>query len=200
MTERYLLKEYTSFEIDKDNSQIDPDKEMVLKGIIQRSNALNQNGRIYPRDILRRELENYMKIVREKRAFGELDHIDSPIVNMKNISHMITEIWLEGDDVWGKIKVLDTPNGNIIKAVIKAGGVPGISSRALGSVQRENNANIVQDDLQLICFDIVSEPSTNQAFMHLAESKLVDSAIGNKIFNRSDRIYRAMNDIVRLKK
>ena len=119
---------------------------MILNGILQKANTLNQNGRIYPHHILEREIRNYEKLIREKRAFGELDHANEPIVNMKNISHTIREIWMEGDVVYGKVEVLDTPCGKIIEAIIKAGCRPGISSRALGSLQRENNVNVVQDD------------------------------------------------------
>ncbi len=199
MSNKYLLKEFTSFEIDDKESQLEPDKEMILKGILQRCNTLNQNGRIYPRDVLTRELNNYMKLIRESRAFGELDHADSAIVNMKNVSHMVMEIWMEGDAVWGKVKILDTPMGNIIRGIIKGGGRPGISSRALGSLAKEGNTNIVQDDLQIICWDFVSEPSTPGAFMMMTEAKLVDSSVSKSIFNKSDRVDRILNDILALR-
>jgi len=199
---KFLLKEFTSFEYNDDDVKKITEKggPMILNGILQKANTLNQNGRIYPHHILEREIRNYEKLIREKRAFGELDHANEPIVNMKNISHTIREIWMEGDVVYGKVEVLDTPCGKIIEAIIKAGCRPGISSRALGSLQRENNVNVVQDDLQIICWDFVSEPSTPMAFMQLAEAKLIDMDSARKAFTKSDFVERAVNDILSLRK
>ncbi len=199
---KFLLKEFTSFEYNDDDVKKITEKggPMILNGILQKANTLNQNGRIYPHHILEREIRNYEKLIREKRAFGELDHANEPIVNMKNISHTIREIWMEGDVVYGKVEVLDTPCGKIIEAIIKAGCRPGISSRALGSLQRENNVNVVQDDLQIICWDFVSEPSTPSAFMQLAEAKLIDMDSARKAFTKSDFVERAVNDILSLRK
>lgn len=167
-----LLKEYALFEYTKDSlSSDESDGTITVKGILQRADALNQNGRIYPRDILFREVENYKQLIKERRAFGELNHANEPIVNLQNVSHMITDIWIEDKTVQGTVKVLDTPHGNIIKAIIKAGGQPGISSRAVGSVKKQGEADIVQDDLQIVCWDFVSEPSTHGAFMNLSESR-----------------------------
>lgn len=191
-----FLKEFASFEYDEaDVKTREPNKPLILKGILQRANALNQNGRVYPKDILEREIRNYDKLIRENRAFGELDHAAEPIVNMKNVSHMIKEIWMEGDTVYGRVQILDTPCGQIIKAIIEAGGKPGISSRALGSLVRENNANIVQDDLQIICFDFVSEPSTQQAFM-LPESKQLVIPVH---LTKADLVDRAANTLLSMK-
>lgn len=199
---KFLLKEFTSFEYNDDDVKKITEKggPMILNGILQKANTLNQNGRIYPHHILEREIRNYEKLIREKRAFGELDHANEPIVNMKNISHTIREIWMEGDVVYGKVEVLDTPCGKIIEAIIKAGCRPGISSRALGSLQRENNVNVVQDDLQIICWDFVSEPSTPMAFMQLAEAKVIDMNSARKAFTKSDFVERAVNDILSLRK
>lgn len=199
---KFLLKEFTSFEYNDDDVKKITEKggPMILNGILQKANTLNQNGRIYPHHILEREIRNYEKLIREKRAFGELDHANEPIVNMKNISHTIREIWMEGDVVYGKVEVLDTPCGKIIEAIIKAGCRPGISSRALGSLQRENNVNVVQDDLQIICWDFVSEPSTPSAFMQLAEAKVIDMDSARKAFTKSDFVERAVNDILSLRK
>ena len=199
---KFLLKEFTSFEYSDDDVKKITEKggPMILNGILQKANTLNQNGRIYPHHILEREIRNYEKLIREKRAFGELDHANEPIVNMKNISHTIREIWMEGDVVYGKVEVLDTPCGKIIEAIIKAGCRPGISSRALGSLQRENNVNVVQDDLQIICWDFVSEPSTPMAFMQLAEAKVIDMNSARKAFTKSDFVERAVNDILSLRK
>ena len=197
---KYLLKEFTSFEYnDDDVKDLSEGKPLILKGILQKANTLNQNGRIYPRHILEREIRNYEKLIRENRAFGELDHANEPIVNMKNISHVIREIWMEGDVVYGKVEILETPCGKIIEAIIKAKCKPGISSRALGSLQRENNVNVVQDDLQIICWDFVSEPSTPMAFMQLAESRQYDESTVRQVFTKSDLVDRAVNDILSLK-
>lgn len=133
------------------------------------------------------------------RAFWT-GNCDTPIVNMKNISHVIREIWMEGDVVYGKVEVLPTPSGKIIEAIISRKCKPGISSRALGSLQKENNVNMVQDDLQIICWDFVSDPSTPLAFMSLAESKIVDSMTARRVLTKSDLVDRAVNDVLRLQK
>jgi len=139
----------------------------IIEGVIQRANSKNQNGRIYPKEILEREIEKYIQgPVTEKRALGELDHPESQIVNLKNVSHNILEIWWDGDDVRAKIEVLNTPSGNIVKSLIDAGITVGISSRAMGSVQNLGEGTVeVQDDLSMVCWDFVSEPSTQGAFM-----------------------------------
>ena len=197
---KFLLKEFTAFEYNDDEAaKHEEGKPLVLNGILQKANTLNQNGRVYPRQILEREIRNYEKLIRENRAFGELDHANEPIVNMKNISHVIREIWMEGDVVYGKVEILPTPSGKIIEALISRKCKPGISSRALGSLQRENNVNVVQDDLQIICWDFVSEPSTPNAFMTLAESREYDMSTIRNIFTKSDLVDRAVNETLSLK-
>ena len=161
-----------------------------LSGIMQRVDEQNGNGRIYPKPILEREVKNYMKVVKEKRACGELDHPEDSVVNLKNASHMVTDLWWEGKDLMGKIKVLSTPSGKILESLVNDGVTLGISSRALGSVHESQGRTIVEDDLQLICFDIVSEPSTRGAFMNLTESKI------KQPYSKADRINRLLNDIV----
>jgi len=196
---KFLLKEFTAFEYnDEDASKYEEGKPLILNGILQKANTLNQNGRVYPRHILEREIRNYEKLIRENRAFGELDHANEPIVNMKNISHVIREIWMEGEVVYGKVEILPTPSGKIIEALITRKCKPGISSRALGSLQRENNVNVVQDDLQIICWDFVSEPSTPGAFMALSEAKLIDTETARKAFKKNDFVERAANEILDL--
>lgn len=139
---------------------------MYLTGRIQTADKKNGNGRKYPIKVLRREIDNYIKIVNDNRACGELDHPDDSVINLKNVSHMVTKCWWEGKDVMGKIKVLDTPSGRILKDLINAGVKLGISSRGLGSVKESMGETIVEDDFQLICFDIVSEPSTPDAYVY----------------------------------
>ncbi len=197
MSDKVLLREF--FEMSSDDSlltEADRKKinegELIMAGVMQRADAENGNGRVYPENILKREIQNYKKIVGENRALGELDHPDSSVVELKNASHIVTEIEMRGKDVIGKVKVLDTPSGRILKDLIRGGVKLGISSRGLGSVKSNSGKNLVQEDFQLICFDFVSDPSTIGAFM-IAEGKNAKS----NIFNRSDRINRVLNDIFR---
>lgn len=168
--------------------------KIILKGPIQKSNTLNQNGRIYPRAILEREIMNYQKLIQENRAMGECDHPDSSVVELKNVSHVVKEAYMQGDVVYGAIEILDTPSGKIIQSLIESGVTLGISSRGVGSTKKQGHSQIVQDDFQLICFDMVSEPSTPGAFV-IKEGKDVSSHDLNKTFNKSDRINRIFNDI-----
>ena len=165
---------------------------MFLTGVMQRAEARNGNGRRYPRTVLEREVENYKKLVRDRRAVGELDHPDSDVVNLKNASHLVTEVWWDGDEVKGKVQILSTPSGQILRNLIDNGVKLGISSRGLGSVANAGQDTIVQDDFQLICFDFVSEPSTTGAFM-MKEGKERDL----NILTKADRINRALNDILK---
>ena len=167
--------------------------KLILEGIIQRANAKNQNGRVYPKEILLREIQKYSEgPVAEKRAFGELDHPESQVVNLKNVSHNITKVWWNGDDVYGQIEILNTPSGNIAKAIIEAGCALGISSRAMGSVQSLGEGTVeVQDDLSMLCWDLVSEPSTQQAFM--GEKKF---GINENFTPQTNTKYEKINDII----
>jgi hypothetical protein len=158
---------------------------LILSGKLQQAECENGNGRVYPLPILSREIGKYNKVVADNRALGELDHPESSIVNLANVSHMVTKIWMEGPAVMGKIKVLTTPAGQILKSLIEANVKIGISSRGLGSVRDERGKTYVEDDFQLIAFDIVSEPSTPNAFMALSESKLMNEQVekNNKILS-----------------
>ena len=169
---------------------------MMLSGMMQMAEVQNGNGRVYPQAILEREVKNYAKLVKERRALGELDHPEDSVINLKNVSHQITQIWMENNKVMGKMKVLDTPSGNILRSLVESGVSIGISSRGLGSVTENAGKTIVEDDFQLICFDMVSEPSTPGAYM-LNENKTVKRTDLNKFFNQSDRIDRMFNDILR---
>lgn len=166
--------------------------KLILEGIIQRANAKNQNGRVYPREILERELQKYIEgPVNEKRAYGELDHPESQVVNLKNVSHNILEIWWDGDNVMAKLEILPTPSGDIAKALIESGCSLGISSRAMGSVTNlDENTVEVQDDLSLVCWDLVSEPSTHQAFV-----TPVNGLNENKTKQTSNK-YSQLNEII----
>jgi hypothetical protein len=146
--------------------------KLVVKGVLQRAEAKNQNGRVYPREILVRESKKYDEnFVKQNRALGELDHPDSSVVNLQNVSHNVKEMHFEGDNLVGTVEILTTPSGNILKELFKNGIKLGISSRGLGSVEvvRESNGDQVSkvgDDFELIAFDFVSNPSTHGAFLH----------------------------------
>jgi hypothetical protein len=170
-------------------------KKVMMKGILQKADTLNQNGRIYPAQLLEREVRNYQKFIIENRALGELDHPDSSVVNLKNVSHIIREAYMENGVVYGTAEVLDTPSGKILQSLIESGVKLGISSRGVGSTRKQGDYHIVQDDFQLICWDYVSEPSTPGAFM-IPEGKRIAEAELRKIFNKSDRIDRVLNDIL----
>ena len=165
---------------------------MYLTGKLQQANTQNGNGRVYPLEVLQREVENYTKLVKENRALGELDHPDDSVINLKNASHLVTSIWMDGDTVMGKVKVLDTPSGKVLKSLVESGVTLGISSRGMGSVENRNGQTIVQDDFQLICFDFVSEPSTPEAFM-VKEAK----EFNNKVFTKADLINRLLNEVLK---
>lgn len=199
MSNKYLLREY--YELcpggicqdlltEEEKIQV-KNGTIYLTGVMQRANAKNGNGRVYPMNILKREVQNYMKAVKEYRSCGELDHPEDSVVNLKNASHMVTSLWWEGQDLMGKIKVLTTPSGNILSSLINDGVTLGISSRGLGSVIEQQGQTLVEDDFQLICFDIVSEPSTQGAYMSMTESKQ------KQIYSKADRINRMLNGILK---
>jgi hypothetical protein len=165
----------------------------IMTGILQKAGTRNGNGRVYPRKVLEREMSNYQKIIKDNRALGELDHPEDSVINLKNTSHIVTAAWFEGDTVLGKVRILDTPSGKILQALIKDGVKLGISSRGLGSVRESSGDVVVEDDFQLICFDFVSEPSTPDAYMHV-DDNITEGK--KKIFSRVDRVNRALNNIV----
>ena len=169
---KQLLVDYIPFEITPQqiNESIAKNNgRLIVKGVLQRANAKNQNGRVYPRETLMREADQYSSVqIKERRALGELDHPDSSVVNLQNASHNILEMHWSGDDLSGTVEVLGTPAGNILKELFKSGIKLGISSRGLGSVKEihEDDSVEVQPDFELIAFDFVSNPSTQGAFMH----------------------------------
>jgi len=164
---------------------------LIVEGVLQRSEAENQNGRIYPTEILKREVKKYMgREVKENRAFGELDHPDASVIELKNTSHIIRDIWWEGNDVIGKVEILKTPSGNILKELLEAGCTVGISSRGLGSVKEssDNGTVTVDADFDLICWDFVSNPSTHGAFMR---------PVNESVKRGSTKSYKKINTLVR---
>ena len=166
-----LLREYTEIQYDRDllSEALEGNKPLILKDVVlQRANAKNQNGRVYPLEILMREAKNYKDtFVSQRRALGELDHPESPVVNLKNVSHNVIDIWTRGEDVMGNIEILTTPSGNIVKELIRNNVRLGVSSRGMGSVRQMGEGTLeVGEDFNLICFDIVSNPSTHGAFIN----------------------------------
>lgn len=165
---------------------------LFLTGPMQRCEAPNQNKRIYPRAILQREFQNLFKTVREGRATGELDHPETSTVALERVSHVIREMFWDGDVWMGRIEILPTPMGKIAETLIDSGVTLGISSRGVGSTStNESGLDIVQDDFTLVCFDLVQEPSTHGAFMTLGESKQV----APPTLSRADRINRVLNEL-----
>ena len=175
----------------EDEKRFVADGGMMLTGKLQEADVLNGNRRVYPYDVLVLEVKNYQKLVSEHRALGELDHPDDSVINLRNASHMVTAIWMEEKSVMGKVKVLDTPSGQVLKSLVESGVKLGISSRGMGSVSESNNITVVQEDFQLICFDFVSEPSTPNAFM-MKEAK----GYNNQVFTKADRINRLLNEVL----
>lgn len=169
--------------------------KLVLTGVMQRADSTNQNGRQYPEDILKREVDKYKKVfVSEKRALGELDHPDSSVVNLQNVSHNVVDLWWDGKDLVGKIEILGTPSGNIAKELLKAGIRLGISSRGMGSVKSIGEGQVeVQEDFEIVCWDLVSNPSTQGAFM----SPSLNESINTKI-QKYSKVNSIIGDIISL--
>ena len=198
--DKRLLVDVRPFEISRqkiDESIKENNGKLVVKGVLQRAESKNQNGRIYPREVLLREVGKYLDTnVSERRALGELDHPESSVVNLNNASHNIVEMHWDGDDLLGTVEVLSTPAGNILKELFRSGIKLGISSRGLGSVEPVNEKNgedgtvEVQPDFELIAFDFVSNPSTHGAFM-----RPVNESVKNK--TPENNIERIINSIMR---
>jgi hypothetical protein len=164
------------------NVQEDANGRTIVKGVLQRAGAENQNGRVYPKDILVREAKKYETLIKERRALGELDHPDSSVIELKNVSHNIREIHWEGDDLVGTVEILPTPSGNILKELLRAGILLGISSRGMGSTRpMEGNKVVVGEDFELIGWDFVSNPSTHGAFM-----RPMNESVNKKLNEQAD--------------
>ena len=169
----------------------------VVQGVLQRAGAKNQNGRVYPRNILERECRRYQEeYIDQHRALGELDHPESSVVNLNNVSHNVLKIWWKGDDLLGAVQILDTPSGKILKELFKAGITLGISSRGLGSVKelRSEGTVEVQEDFELICWDFVSNPSTHGAFMR--PTSMHESVNKTITTNKYARVHDAITSIL----
>ena len=188
-----LLVNVTPFKGMLTESKVKPGVFEVT-GIMQRAGAKNQNGRIYKREILEEEVKNYVEnFVKIGNAYGELDHPESAIVSLKNASHVVKELWWDGDDLMGKVELLNTPSGNIVKEILRGGHTIGISSRGTGSVSQTNEGTLmVQPDFELVCWDFVSNPSTQGAFMNPISLNEGKQAVG-----KYDRLDSIINNILR---
>jgi hypothetical protein len=182
-----VIVDYIPFEITPtqiNEAMKENNGKLIVKGVLQRAEAKNQNGRVYPREILMRESKKYDEnFVKQNRALGELDHPDSSVVNLQNVSHNVKEIHFEGDNLVGTCEILTTPSGNILRELFKNGIKLGISSRGLGSVEMVQEANgdtvsKVGDDFELIAFDFVSNPSTHGAFLYPMNESVDNSQQG----------------------
>jgi hypothetical protein len=174
------------------------DGKLLVNGVLQRADAKNQNGRVYPEDILKREANKYMdNFVKQRRAMGELDHPESSVVNLKNVSHNIVDMGWDGKDLVGTVEILPTPSGNILRDLLQSGILLGISSRGLGSVKKDmrEGADVVQDDFDLIAFDFVSNPSTQGAFMY-PQGKINESVEQKIIINPYSNVERLIHNIL----
>jgi hypothetical protein len=164
----------------------------LVEGILATAEVKNGNGRYYSKDLWEREINKYMDVVKENRATGELDHPESTIINLKNVSHIIREIRWDGDKVIGKIEILPTTSGNILKALIENGVMVGVSSRGMGSLKEMNEGTLeVQDDFELLCWDFVSTPSNPGSYMHL-----VKEGKENNIINPYSKVNSILTEIL----
>jgi hypothetical protein len=168
---------------------------IIMSGVMQRANAVNRNGRVYPKHILEREVNKYMEAVREGSAGGELDHPDSSVVSLGNVSHRVIDLWWKDDALYGKVQIVENEVGDKLKGLLKSGFKLGISSRGVGSVKSNNGNDVVQDDFELIAFDFVSSPSTPGAWLFresngmtpiqlLPEISALQSIIGRDIWKK----------------
>jgi hypothetical protein len=178
-------------------ARLNPGKNLIVAGKMQAANKPNANKRIYEKTILEREVNKYIKgPVTEKRALGELDHPESSVINLKNVCHNITKIWWDGDDLYGEFEILPTPSGNILKQLFMSGINVGVSSRALGSVSPLSEGMVqVEEDLEIICWDFVSTPSTYGAYVHpvgLNES----TSYGLEYTNKYSKVNKIISDII----
>ena len=202
---KQLIVDYLPFEIKQEQiteSMKENDGKLVVRGVLQRAEAKNQNGRIYPKEVLVREAKKYHKeFIKQSRAMGELDHPESSVVNLTNVSHNIKEMHWEGDNLLGTVEVLRTPSGNILTELFKSGIKLGISSRGMGSVETVSEggeqSQEVQPDFELIAFDFVSNPSTHGAFMYpMKESVNKDVSVG-RTCGEYCKVESIVNDIMR---
>ena len=202
---KQLIVDYLPFEIKPEQiteSMKENDGKLVVRGVLQRAESKNQNGRVYPREVLVREAKKYHKeFIKQSRAMGELDHPESSVVNLANVSHNITEMHWEGDNLLGEVEVLGTPAGNILKELFRSGIKLGISSRGMGSVETVSEggeqSQEVQPDFELIAFDFVSNPSTHGAFMYPMQESVDKTQPVGRTCGDYCKVESVINDIMR---
>lgn len=164
-----------------------PNGNLMVEGILATVEVKNGNGRYYARRLWEREMDKYMQSINENRALGELDHPESSIINLKNVSHNIKKVWWDGDNIVGKIEILPTPSGNILKALIESNIMVGVSSRGMGSLEQRGNVMEVQDDFELLCWDFVSTPSNPGSWMRQTQN-LNEGLIYNNDYQKVNSI------------
>jgi len=187
---RTLLIETNTFRVNPVNLTENVSKEtgnLIVEGVLATAEVKNGNGRYYSKNLWQREMDRYNEFIKERRSMGELDHPESQVINLQNVSHLISEYWWDGNNVMGKIEILPTPSGNILKELIKAGVTVGVSSRGMGSLEQNGNVMEVQDDFELLCWDFVSTPSNPGSYMSVLKE--------GKETNTYD--YTNVNDIIR---
>tara|TARA_R110000772_G_scaffold142624_1_gene252288 strand:- start:111 stop:728 length:618 start_codon:yes stop_codon:yes gene_type:complete len=190
------LIEYRPFVFKKVLTEGVDNGPLIVEGVVQKAGEKNQNGRVYPKKVLDREIKSYKAgPVSENRAYGELDHPDSQVINLGNTCHVVRDVWWDGDDVIGRIEILDTPSGRILQTLFNRGLTVGISSRGLGSVKEvyESNTVEVQDDFELLCWDFVSTPSTHGAYVQPVNQ--LNESISSPIY-RYDNVNTIISDII----
>ena len=196
---KQLLVDHLLFEVSPQQiteSLAENNGKLIVRGVLQRAEAKNQNERIYPKEVLMREAKKYNTLINERRALGELDHPESSVVNLNNVSHNVLEMSWNGNDLVGKVEVLPTPSGNILKSLFQSGIKLGISSRGMGSVKevmREaGNTLEVQPDFELVAFDFVSNPSTHGAFL-----SPVNESVNKVISKKYEKVENIISKIIR---
>ena len=190
------LIEYRPFVFKKVLTEGVDNGPLIVEGVVQKAGEKNQNGRVYPKKVLDREIKSYKAgPVSENRAYGELDHPDSQVINLGNTCHVVRDVWWDGDDVIGRIEILDTPSGRILQTLFNRGLTVGISSRGLGSVKEvyESNTVEVQDDFELLCWDFVSTPSTHGAYVQPVSQ--LNENVSSPIY-RYDNVNTIISDII----
>jgi len=189
---KQLLIEHIPFSIAKLTLTESKGGRMVLEGKLQEAEQKNGNGRVYPREVLQREVEKYIKgPISQNNALGELDHPESSVINLSNVSHNIKKVWWDDNNLMGRLELLNTPSGKIAMELVSAGIPLGISSRGMGSVKQLGETVEVQDDFELLCWDLVSIPSTPNAYM-----QPVGSLKEGKQFNTITKDYSRVNSLI----
>lgn len=194
-----LLIDVLTFDVRPEiiKESIQTNGKVLVSGVIQRANSLNQNKRRYPKPILMREVSKYMELVRDRRSLGELDHPEESVINLSNVSHLITNLTWKGDDLIGTVEILPTPAGNILKTLFESGVKVGISSRGLGSVKEMGDGTVeVQEDFEILGWDMVSNPSTQGSFMYPIHESVDNRIVIAEGLNQTYEKYDKINDII----